>query len=95
MCDVEMEFAADICSGSNGQLMLKLLQVRPVGEFSDVSTTSYEKVEEEMSSVILKSGKALGAGYFEGMNYIIHVPSVTFDSARTREIAAPADEPSQ
>ena len=36
----------------------------------------------------LKSSKALGSGYIDGMKYIIHVPSATFDSAHTREMAA-------
>lgn len=88
MCDVEMEFAADIFNGPGGQgLVLKLLQVRPVGEFSDDRTSSIEKVTEEISHVILRSGKALGSGHADGIKYIIHVPSATFDSARTREMA--------
>lgn len=89
MCDVEMEFAADIFNGPSGNgLVLKLLQVRPVGEFSDDRSSSIEKAEEEISNVILRSSKALGSGYVEGMKYIIHVPSSTFDSSRTREMAA-------
>ena len=89
MCDVEMEFAADVHNDANGQILkLKLLQVRPVGEFSEDSSTSYDKVEEAMSTVVLSSGKALGSGYFDNMKYLVHVPSATFDSARTREMAA-------
>ncbi len=89
MCDVEMEFAADIEQRDNGlRLNMKLLQVRPVGEYSSDSNFSISKVQEEMSDVIVKSTKALGSGRVEGMKYIIHVPSDTFDSARTREMAA-------
>jgi len=89
MCDVEMEFAADLINDTAGQgLVLKLLQVRPVGEFSEDRTTSIEKVTDEMQNVVLKSGKALGSGFVDGMKYIVHVPSASFDSARTKEMGA-------
>ncbi len=93
MCDVEMEFAADLIGETNGQgLVLKLLQVRPVGEFSEDMTTSIEKVTDEMQNVVLKSGKALGSGFVDGMKYIVHVPSASFDSAMTKEMAAEISE---
>ena len=88
MCDVEMEFAADLVSNSRGQeLQVKLLQVRPVGEYTDDDSTPMEKVSEEIKTMILSSSKALGSGSFDGMKYIIHVPSTTFDSARTKDMA--------
>lgn len=89
MCDVEMEFAADLIPDSKGQgLVLKLLQVRPVAEFHDEKNSSVEKVEETLSQVLVRSGKALGSGFVEGMGYILHVPSESFDSARTTDMAA-------
>ena len=89
MCDIEMEFAADIEYKDHSQrLNLKLLQVRPVGEYGAESEVSIEKAEEDMNHVLIKSTKALGSGRVEGMNYIVHVPSATFDSAATREMAA-------
>ena len=88
MCDVEIEFAADLQSGPAGPvLIMKLLQVRPVGEYADGTTTTIEKASESIPNVLLRYGKALGSGYSDGMNYIIHVPSSTFDSAKTRDIA--------
>lgn len=89
MCDVEIEFAADLYDMPSGRgLVLKLLQVRPVGEFSEDTGTTIDKVEESISEIILTSSKALGSGYIEGLDYIIHVPSDVFDSAKTNEIAA-------
>ena len=89
MCDVEMEFAADLTTTSAGQVLgLKLLQVRPVGEYSEDNTTTMEKVTEDISTTILQSSKALGSGLFDGIDYIIHVPSASFDSSRTKEMAA-------
>ncbi len=89
MCDIEMEFAADIEHKENGtRLNMKLLQVRPVGEYSSDSNISISKVVEDMDHVLVRSSKALGSGLVSGMKYIIHVPSATFDSARTKEMAA-------
>ena len=88
MCDIEMEFAADIeqrdgCTRFN----MKLLQVRPVGEYSAENPISIDKASEDMGHIILSSSKALGSGRVEGIRYIIEVPSATFDSAKTQEMA--------
>ena len=89
MCDIELEFAADIKQGKNGQqLVIKLLQVRPVAEFGDDKGVSIEKADEMISNKFITSTKALGSGFFDGMKYIISVPSASFDSANTREMAA-------
>ena len=89
MCDVELEFAADVIKTDDmSRLDFKLLQVRPVGEFFEDKNNSMEKVEQNISEVILRSDKALGSGYVEGMNYIVYVAGNSFDSARTRDMAA-------
>jgi hypothetical protein len=88
MCDIEMEFAADIQHRENGtRFNLKLLQVRPVGEYSADNSISIEKVSESMDNIIVKSSKALGSGRVDNIGYILHVPSDTFDSAKTKEMA--------
>lgn len=88
MCDVEMEFAADITKSEDGQrLDLKLLQVRPVGEFYDDRNISIDKVRDGLSDVILSSSKALGAGYVENMKYIVYIAGSSFDNAKTKEMA--------
>jgi hypothetical protein len=93
MCDIEMEFAADVKDGKNGQeLVIKLLQVRPVAEFGDDKGVSLEKAEQMMSKKLITSSKALGSGLFDGMKYILSVPSASFDSAKTREMAAEVAE---
>ena len=89
MCDIEIEFAVDVIPASKGQeLVMKLLQVRPVAEFGDDKGISIEKAEEMIPNKIIESTKALGSGFFEGMNYILSVPSSSFDSSKTREMAA-------
>ena len=88
MCDIELEFAADIEMKENIQkLNVKLLQVRPVGEYGSDKAVSIDKVSEEMQHVLVRSSKALGSGHVEGITHIIHVPSDIFDSARTKEMA--------
>ena len=89
MCDIEIEFAVDVIPASKGQeLVMKLLQVRPVAEFGDDKGLSIEKAEEMIPEKIIESTKALGSGFFEGMRYILSVPSASFDSSKTREMAA-------
>ena len=67
---------------------MKLLQVRPVAEFGDDRGLSIEKAEEEINTKLIRSSKALGSGFLEGMKYILSVPSSSFDSSKTREMAA-------
>ena len=89
MSDVEIEFAADIIPESGGeQCVLKLLQVRPVSEFSSDGNMTLDQVEAEIEHRIVTSDKALGCGNIEGMRHIVYVPAERFDSARTRDIAA-------
>ena len=93
MCDIEMEFAADIeqrdgCTRFN----MKLLQVRPVGEYSAENAISIDTAAEEMNHIILNSSKALGSGRVDGLKYIIQVPTSTFDSAKTKEMAQEISE---
>ena len=89
MCDIEIEFAVDVIPNTKGQeLVMKLLQVRPVAEFGDDRGLSIEKAEEVITTKLIHSSKALGSGFFEGMKYILSVPSSSFDSSKTREMAA-------
>lgn len=88
MCDVEMEFAADIDYRHNDNcLALKLLQVRPVGEYGSDPNISIESALKDMEKVLVRSSKALGSGHIDNITHVIHVPSDTFDSARTKEMA--------
>ena len=88
MCDVEVEFAADMdYRNKDNGLVLKLLQVRPVGEYGTDNNVSISAALEKMTNVLVKSTKALGSGHLENITHIIHVPSSTFDSAKTKEMA--------
>ena len=88
MCDVEMEFAADMdYRHKDSGLVLKLLQVRPVGEYGNDSKVSIDAALQNMKKVLVRSSKALGSGHIENITHVIHVPSESFDSAMTKEMA--------
>ena len=88
MCDVEVEFAADLdYRRKDNSLTLKLLQVRPVGEYGNDNNVSIDDALRQMNKVLVKSSRALGSGHMDNITHIIHVPSSTFDSARTKEMA--------
>lgn len=85
LCDVEMEFAADIAA--NGKLSLKLLQVRPTSSYSDEAETSFEEVVSSMQETLIVSERALGCGKIDGISHIVYISPDKFNSLATREIA--------
>lgn len=88
MCDVEMEFAADVIPESEGgSIVLKLLQVRPISEFSQDPGQSLEHARNEIEVELVSSPKALGNGRIVGIKHIIYVPEESFDSAKTNQIS--------
>ena len=88
LCEVELEFAADVIPISKGQeIVLKLLQVRPVGDYSDNANLSIADIEQSFCKTVVKSSKALGSGLFNDIRYVVMVPSSSFDSSRTNEMA--------
>ena len=88
LCEVELEFAADVIPISKGQeIVLKLLQVRPVGDYSDDANLSIADIEQSFCKTVVKSSKALGSGLFNDIRYVVMVPSSSFDSSRTNEMA--------
>jgi len=87
MSEVELEFAADI-SADGQKLSMKLLQIRPISEYSKGSDTTVEKVESELKQTIIRSERALGVGFIEGMKKIVYVPAERFDNMSTVKIAA-------
>lgn len=89
MCDIELEFAADVIPESGGNaIVLKLLQVRPAGVYDDDADLSFSQVQDEMKEVFLTSDNALGSGLISGMGYILYVDPAGFDSTYTRQMAA-------
>ena len=89
LCEVELEFAADVIPSSKGQeIVLKLLQVRPVGDYSDDANFSIANIEETFNKTVVKSSKALGSGLFSDISHVVMVPASSFDSSKTKEMAA-------
>ena len=89
LCEVELEFAADVIPSSKGQeIVLKLLQVRPVGDYSDDANFSPANIQETFTKTVVKSSKALGSGLFSDISHVVMVPASSFDSSKTKEMAA-------
>jgi len=87
MCEVEMEFAADI-NPQTETMSLKLLQVRPVSNYSSNDDMTLESVMSEIKKTIVTSSRALGAGYIGDVKHILYIPPERFDNLKTTEIAA-------
>ncbi len=86
LCEVEMEFAADM--SPDGRLILKLLQVRPVNLLENETDVNYEELSKSLDVRYVESDKALGNGFLHGIRHIIYISPEKFDSGRTREIAS-------
>lgn len=86
MCEVEIEFAADLDSKGR-TLILKLLQVRPISEHA-AAGLDLRKEAEDLTETIVTSERALGWGVIEGIDRIVYVPADRFDVLQTVPIAA-------
>lgn len=86
MCEVELEFAADM--RTDGRLSLRLLQVRPVGEYGHSDDLDIDKLEKSFSHIYITSSEALGNGLIDGLDRIVYVSPESFDTLKTTEIAA-------
>ncbi len=85
LCEVEMEFAADVAT--SGRLSLKMLQVRPISSYAFDKEVNFDELCSSLETTYLKSFKALGNGYISGVRKIIFIAPDKFDSSRTREMA--------
>ena len=86
MCDIEIEFAADLIPGSD-RCAFNILQVRPTGDFTDDARISYEEFLSSVGRVLVNSPIAMGAGLFNDMSHIVYISPQLFDSAKTRQMA--------
>ena len=86
LCEVEMEFAADM--HDDGRLSLKLLQVRPISSYATEAELDFDKVCGSLSEKFVLSSRALGVGgqylqIWEGIS-----PLVISDRRRSRVATA-------
>jgi hypothetical protein len=80
---VEIEFSIEINPADNKKLILHLLQIRPIANvFSnqEIDTDLYE-------DCFIKSDKALGNGFFKGVNDIIYIKPESFRPEKSQIIA--------
>ena len=85
-CPVEMEFAVNLKHpAGDTKPSFDLLQIRPMGIFQHCMDV--EISEDDIQNAFCFSTKALGNGCLEKITDIVYVNPVTFDPARTVEVA--------
>ena len=80
-CSVELEFAAELSTGS-----FNALQIRPIS--SDSLQTDVDWREIDCSGALVQSSSALGTGWLEGLKDIVYLKADAFDKMKTAEMAA-------
>ena len=90
LCEVEMEFAADMAP--SGKLSLKLLQVRPISSYSSEQDVDFNDLKDSLGTRYFESVKALGNGHVSGVSHIVYISPESFDSSKTRMIAEEVSE---
>lgn len=85
MNEVEIEFAIDY--RDDGILSFKLLQVRPINEYSTQDSVDIQELEDSLETKLVNADQALGTGFITGMDRILYVPFERFDTLKSREIA--------
>lgn len=83
-CAVELEFAAQIESESLSTF--NVLQIRPISADSRDAKVNWDEIDEK--EALLKSSSGLGTGWINGIRDIVYLKKESFDTSRTREIAA-------
>ena len=79
-CSVELEFAAELSTGS-----FNALQIRPIS--SDSLQTDVDWREIDCSGALVHSTSALGTGWLEGLKDIVYLKADAFDKMKTVEMA--------
>ena len=90
LCEVEMEFAADMAP--SGKLSLKLLQVRPISSYSSEQDIDFNDLKDSLGTRYFESVKALGNCHVSGVSHIVYISPESFDSSKTRMIAEEVSE---
>lgn len=88
--EVEIEFAVNLPQRSGEAARLGFLQVRPLLVSEQTVEIAPEDLEAE--DVLVSSDSALGNGSIDSLVDIVYVKPETFDSAKTRAIAAQIEE---
>jgi len=90
---VEIEFAVNLDVPEGYPKVFNFLQIRPIVQNKE---EIHEKLDSmDKSGLIISSNMAMGNGVYNTIRDIIYVKSETFDSSKTRDIAAVIDRLNQ
>ena len=79
-CSVELEFAAELSTGS-----FNALQIRPISSDSLQTDVDWRRID--CSDALVSSESALGTGWLEGLRDIVYLKAGAFDKMKTVEMA--------
>ena len=83
---VEVEFAVNLPQGEDEKADFSLLQIRPMGQYTQ--NLGVKIGQKEIKKAFCYSKRSLGNGEYEGIYDLVYVDPDTFDAAKTVEIAA-------
>jgi hypothetical protein len=83
--DVEIEFGATFAGSQDREVRLGFLQVRPMMVSREAVEIRPEDLEAD--DALAASESALGNGVLEGIRDVVYVKPLSFDTARTGEVA--------
>ena len=84
-CPVEFEFAVNIDPNNKTPPTFSILQIRPFVISQEKYDIEIDKIKQEQ--IFIHSDKALGNGLIDSIQDIIYIPSESFDSSKTVEMA--------
>jgi hypothetical protein len=79
-CSVELEFAAELSTGT-----FNALQIRPIS--SDSLDTNVDWTQIDCSDALVHSGSALGTGWLPDLQDVVYLKADAFDKMKTQEMA--------
>ena len=84
-CPVEFEFAVNIDHENKIPPTFAILQIRPFVISQEKYDIGWDKIKQEQ--IFIRSDKALGNGLIDSICDIVYIPSESFDSSKTVEMA--------
>lgn len=83
-CSIEIEFAADLDTGT-GARIFNVLQIRPIAGNGESVQIDWDKID--CSNPVIQSQSALGSGETKDVYDVIYLKEETFDPAKTQQMA--------
>ncbi len=87
---VEIEYAVDLNTDEEGDAALYILQIKPI--LRSIKSYSFKLEEMPPEDIILYTNKGMGNGIINTIKDVVFVKNDTFETTKTREMAAEIDQ---